>query len=566
MTRIGNWPIRIKMMLAPGLILAFLIGIGLYASSQLHKSTATITTMSEVEMQKLRQLSEFAITARFIEAKLFHITAYSYMKAPAEDLEKLQNEIEANFNKLDSLKQDIASYQLEPEEQEILTRIDENVQVFRNNANNALKAVIRNPAFGAALVRSATKAMNDFLTDLDSFKDQQTNSILENAALSVTKARATQSNFYILIAACIVVALVVGILFSNMIIKPVKGMTRNMERLSRGELDIVISGHENRDEIGAMARSLLVFKESAQENERMREERARLREQEEQERKAIAMKLADELEANVKQSVSTIAQATRALAQDCDHLLASTQTVSEQAGLLASNTTESSQSAQSVAGSAQQMSSAIQQISSQVRNSSSMTQQATNQAQQVVQEISGLSELAQNVGDVIKLIDDIAEQTNLLALNATIESARAGEAGKGFAVVAGEVKGLANQTGQATTNIQSQIVEIQQETKTAATAVGSVAETIESVTTISSEVSQAVTAQESITVEISSNIQQLAATAESSARSVEQIREMMEQSYEATASMQTASRDLSQSIGDLDRQVADFLNSIRQSA
>jgi len=71
-----------------------------------------------------------------------------------------------------------------------------------------------------------------------------------------------------------------------------------------------------------------------------------------------------------------------------------------------------------------------------------------------------LSKAIENVGGVIGVINGIAKQTNLLALNATIEAARAGEAGKGFSVVANEVKGLANSTSSATTQIEETLEEI----------------------------------------------------------------------------------------------------------
>src|SRR5262249_50056823 len=133
-----------------------------------------------------------------------------------------------------------------------------------------------------------------------------------------------------------------------------------------------------------------------------------------------------------------------------------------------------------------------------------------DQAQRTDGRITTLSEAADRIGDVTKLITTIAEQTNLLALNATIEAARAGDAGRGFAVVAQEVKALASQTAQGTGEIASQIAEIQTATKDSVSAIKEIGGTIGRVSDIAATIAAAIEEQGAATQEIARNVQQAA--------------------------------------------------------
>ncbi len=136
---------------------------------------------------------------------------------------------------------------------------------------------------------------------------------------------------------------------------------------------------------------------------------------------------------------------------------------------------EASTNVETAAVAADELAGSIGEISRQLAMTTTIVRAAVEEAQGTNQQITALSQAAQKIGDVVKLIRTIAGQTNLLALNATIEAARAGEAGKGFAVVASEVKSLAVQTAKATEDISKLIGAVQTSTGGAVDAIGRIA-------------------------------------------------------------------------------------------
>ena len=151
----------------------------------------------------------------------------------------------------------------------------------------------------------------------------------------------------------------------------------------------------------------------------------------------------------------------------------------------------------SIARNVQEMEQALQEISTSVSKNASLASQASRNANTAADMVEKLNANSDSIGTVVSLIKDLAEQTNLLALNATIEAARAGESGKGFAVVASEVKGLANQTAQATGSIGQSIQEIQENI---VAVVDSIKEITTGVTEVSSNTNTVAAAVEEQTV------------------------------------------------------------------
>ncbi len=192
-----------------------------------------------------------------------------------------------------------------------------------------------------------------------------------------------------------------------------------------------------------------------------------------------------------------------------------------------------------------------------------MVRVSVNEAETTNQQIAGLAEAAQKIGDVVKLIRDIAGQTNLLALNATIEAARAGEAGRGFAVVASEVKSLASQTAKATDEISEQVADIQKVASEAIEAIKAIGGIIGEVNEVATAIAAAVEQQGAATQEISRNTQYAAQGTRNVSENIAGVKVDADAAATAAQNVRHASETLETQSLQLSGQVTEFLAKIR---
>jgi methyl-accepting chemotaxis protein len=218
---------------------------------------------------------------------------------------------------------------------------------------------------------------------------------------------------------------------------------------------------------------------------------------------------------------------------------------------------------QSVASATEEMTASVNEIARQVQESTTIAGEAVVQAQQTDARIGELSQAAQRIGDVVKLITAIAEQTNLLALNATIEAARAGEAGRSFAVVAQEVKALAAQTAKATDEISTHIAGMQAATQDSVTAIKQIGGTIGRMSEIAATIAAAMEEQEATTREIARNVSQAAHGTSQVAGNIAEVNKGAAETGSASGLVLASARALSAEGGKLKIEVDKFLTTVR---
>jgi len=251
-------------------------------------------------------------------------------------------------------------------------------------------------------------------------------------------------------------------------------------------------------------------------------------------------------------SMMTTSQELKEISGKMSQEAATLKTKSETVSLAA---TEMNKNIDSISVSTSEMSSTVSEISGNTEKTRQITAQAVDLTKKTEKKIDNLNAEATEIHNVVAMITDIAEQTKLLALNATIEAARAGEAGKGFAVVAGEVKDLAHQTNNATTEIKSKIDGIQNSTAEAVQEVGQINKIITEINELVNMIATAVEEQNVTTHNIADNIKQTAELSESVVQdvanmnqAVTNVKDASDQTDESASSVFTMGSDLEQMV------------------
>jgi methyl-accepting chemotaxis protein len=336
-----------------------------------------------------------------------------------------------------------------------------------------------------------------------------------------------------------------------------------MQEISEGAIDKPVEETDRGDEIGRMAETLEVLRQTALTARTLEAEQAATKTRSEQEKREALIALADRFDASVGQLVGLMASGSGELENTAKSMSSTAEGTNRRAAVVGSAATEASQRVQTVAAAAEELSSSITEISRQVAQSAEVTGRAVDSARRTDTIVRALSDGAQQIEHVAELISSIAAQTNLLALNATIEAARAGEAGRGFAVVASEVKSLASQTAEATREIGDKIAQIQGATKEAVDAIGGITATIEEVSRIATSIGAAIEEQGAATAEIARSVSQTAEATKEVTTNIGVVSTAANETGNAAGMVLAAASNLSKQAEQLSGEVGTFLAGVR---
>jgi len=369
-------------------------------------------------------------------------------------------------------------------------------------------------------------------------------------------------------AAALAGSLLTMIVSGRLICEPYVNTVARMETLAAGDLDSPFEYADHRDCVGRMVAAIQNFRENArtigsgsqdQENvvRILGHNLSKLAEGE------LNQRITESFPREYEQLRGDFNRAMDSLSSTIQQLGKSSQSIHMSSGEIRSATHDLSQRTEQQAAALAQAAMSMNDLTGMVKNTAQSATQVTSAISDAHREASegglvveravgamgAIEKSAQEITQIINVIDGIAFQTNLLALNAGVEAARAGDAGKGFAVVANEVRALAQRSAEAAKDIKALIMTSAQQVEEGVGLVGETGSMLSRIVSRVGEISALISSISESTEVQAAGLQQVNATVSDMDKVTQQNAAMVEQSTAAARSMALEADELSSVVG-----------------
>ena len=560
---IRNIGLSWKVQLAPTLLILVLLGVGAYALLALRSNQAAVDALVSGPVRQSELANDLTTAAWTAHAKLYRLAATAANEKDEKKIAAFAKEaLDAATRISEALKAvDGARGEFKPE---ALEKLKAAVTGYLKKSKNAIEMADGDAGSALMFIKGAEKSFADIEMLTDDLITSSGDSKDREIARAGIKLEQQQLTLMVALLAVAFAGIVVSFWIGRNISRPVVAMSKAMRELAAGNFEVQLPGLDRRDEVGQMAHGVQEFKvQAVAKAERETAEREEKNREQQAARRIELHNLAESFETAVGNIIEKVGSASTELENSAAILTKSSEATQQLSTVVATASAETSANVQSVASATEEMAGTINEIGRQVTDSNRIANEAVDQAQKTDERIAKLSLAANRIGDVTQLITTIAEKTNLLALNATIEAARAGDAGRGFAVVAQEVKALAAQTAKATSEISTQIAEMQAATLDSVVAIKEISGTIGRVSEIAAAIAAAIEEQGAATQEIARNVQQAAIGSTEVATNIADVNRGASDTGSASSQVLSSAKMLSNENQRLKVEVAKFLATVR---
>ncbi|MCQ6274239.1 methyl-accepting chemotaxis protein [Bacillus sp. V3B] len=436
------------------------------------------------------------------------------------------------------------------------------MELSAGDRQNALEKGLKEISSLTSSLNSETDSMYNWLQE--DIADKREKEIREDAKSSLTQV------LFLSVFATLI-SIIMGIILSSMISKPIRLVMDQMKLIASGDLSKEPLKTKSRDEVGQL---VIATNEMA---DSMRELLKQIN---------IVSETVSSQSEELTQSANEVMAGSEQIAMTIQEMASGSETQANTSSELSSIMGSFSIRVQEANENGVQIEQSSNEVLEMTNEGSQLMDSSTNQMSKIdqivrdsVYKVQNLHKQSQEISKLVVVIKEVADQTNLLALNAAIEAARAGEHGKGFAVVADEVRKLAEQTANSVTDITEIVNNIQNGFNLVAGSLqdgykevekgtAQIETTGETFTQISTSVTEMVNSIKSVSVnlsgiaansqEMNGSIQEIAATAEESAAGVEQTSASVQQTSSAMEEVARSSNDLSKLAEELNELVRKF--------